>query len=791
VAGQESLGTAVLQLTVDDSALRKGIADAKKFIGRELGQAFSGKASGGRGRSGTDDRLQATRIISRRLGDELQKLANRGVNVTRQFKQLNAAITAAEKGQTETARARNKGIADFIRLENRAYAATKKRNQISGRSTFQSPIRGSLRQPGSPIFSERGARQGGARESIDALSQAQKRRYSLDQQIRSLEAAGVRTDRLRTTLGEVTTAQANRQFGLAKQLGNQLEFNLRKERDKLRVQQQQQRESDRQLQRAKQLGGARSAIGGATFIPGSPAYIREVARQTQKAERDRVREQARSTRATRAEIAEGRRIGRLNTSPVRGGVAFPGSPAALEREQRRREATRRTRIQGLQGRISSGLVGGAFPLLFGQGVGAAVGGGLGGLAGGSKFGFGLSLVGTIIGSAFDDAINKAKTLAAALDDPISSFDALKESALLSSRAVEKQAQALIQAGRTGEAYALIQQDLAARFGDASTAKELVDTTDKLTRRWSELSTVVGILTAGPLEKLAAQLLNLLGPAGAQLAFETRIAKLTPAQQKEAQQIKETELRKIPSFASSDAYAAAYTNALTAVNEVFGVTQQQVTLENNIRTSKATQLGIDNARIQIAKEEDRILSLQLQKRQIELERTRELNALGENAAPAARDKLMLDTKIKLLEIERQISDETKRRDEKQKKAAEDLLDLRLQNLKFLPKAERQSLIRQVGQPAVAEAQRRGVTLRSFSEIRDFSQFLKQEQQLRQDAGPELVSSNQQLNGTLQSTAEVVTGLIKTMDSLREKSWEVHVTIPGQNSSKTVDTLNQLS
>jgi hypothetical protein len=55
---------------------------------------------------------------------------------------------------------------------------------------------------------------------------------------------------------------------------------------------------------------------------------------------------------------------------------------------------------------SNALIGGAFPLLFGQGAGAAVGGGLGGALGGAfggTLGFGLSLVGTAIGQAVDDA----------------------------------------------------------------------------------------------------------------------------------------------------------------------------------------------------------------------------------------------------------------------------------------------------------------------------------------------------------------------------------------------------
>lgn len=57
--------------------------------------------------------------------------------------------------------------------------------------------------------------------------------------------------------------------------------------------------------------------------------------------------------------------------------------------------------------MSSGLIGGAFPLLFGQGPGAALGGGLGGAAGGlmgGQFGFALSLAGTAIGSAIDNVV---------------------------------------------------------------------------------------------------------------------------------------------------------------------------------------------------------------------------------------------------------------------------------------------------------------------------------------------------------------------------------------------------
>jgi hypothetical protein len=80
-------------------------------------------------------------------------------------------------------------------------------------------------------------------------------------------------------------------------------------------------------------------------------------------------------------------------------------------------ATQTTRARGGNGRvggaISSALIGGGFPLLFGQGPSAAAGGAVGGLAGGllgGGFGFALSIVGTAIG----DAVTKAEELDTAL-----------------------------------------------------------------------------------------------------------------------------------------------------------------------------------------------------------------------------------------------------------------------------------------------------------------------------------------------------------------------------------------
>jgi hypothetical protein len=61
----------------------------------------------------------------------------------------------------------------------------------------------------------------------------------------------------------------------------------------------------------------------------------------------------------------------------------------------------------LKGGIGSALIGGGFPMLFGQGPVAAAGGALGGLGGGmlgGMFGFGGSLVGSLIGQKIEEAM---------------------------------------------------------------------------------------------------------------------------------------------------------------------------------------------------------------------------------------------------------------------------------------------------------------------------------------------------------------------------------------------------
>ena len=99
--------------------------------------------------------------------------------------------------------------------------------------------------------------------------------------------------------------------------------------------------------------------------------------------------------------------------------------AAIRQRNADAEAKRKNRTAGL----SDAVIGGAFPLLFGQGIGASVGGALGGgvgaRVGGGKGGFGGSLVGTLVGQAtIDFAINSALELGNALKKPTQNIQEL-------------------------------------------------------------------------------------------------------------------------------------------------------------------------------------------------------------------------------------------------------------------------------------------------------------------------------------------------------------------------------
>jgi hypothetical protein len=199
-------------------------------------------------------------------------------------------------------------------------------------------------------------------------------------------------------------------------------------------------------------------------------------------------------------------------APERGRLGALGAPLPVPPLPRNFFGAQRTQLNRRRQDIASNaLIGGAFPLLFGQGIGASLGGAAGGAGGGAiggQFGFGLSLLGTAVGAQFDAIIQKSTVLGNALSNPIARFGELQQAGILSSKGLERQVESLIAVGREAEAAALIQQDLANSYGGAENAKRLADEQDRLNRSWSEFSlnlaqTALPTLAAGAEEAARA------------------------------------------------------------------------------------------------------------------------------------------------------------------------------------------------------------------------------------------------------------------------------------------------
>jgi hypothetical protein len=164
--------------------------------------------------------------------------------------------------------------------------------------------------------------------------------------------------------------------------------------------------------------------------------------------------------------------------------------------------------------VSEGLIGGAFPLLFGQGAGAAAGGLAGGAAGGfagGGLGFGLSLIGTALGTAFDTAVQSATELGAALVDTSKTFDLVKDRSLFSSKETEKLATKLSEMGFAASASILAQQEIINKVGATGyrSLTDLASASDETARAWGEFNLQLQAALAGPMAGLLEWVTSIL------------------------------------------------------------------------------------------------------------------------------------------------------------------------------------------------------------------------------------------------------------------------------------------
>jgi lambda family phage tail tape measure protein len=290
-----------------------------------------------------------------------------------------------------------------------------------------------------------------------------------------------------------------------------------------------------------------SPIRGGTNFPGSPTALKETEKAIERAMAQGIKNAVSSPIRGGANfpgspiaIEEARRQGIKNalSSPVRGGLNFPGSPIAVEAAMKGQRAgypsspiggsvnmpgspifNQTPFLERKFGRkggaaISEGLIGGAFPLLFGQGLGASVGGGLGGAVGGfagGGLGFGLSLIGTALGSALDGVATAAKDAASSLRDPITNFQKLADAGLFASKSQEQQIKNLIEYGNSAKATSIIQEELARKIGALGMRDmaNLDEQSVRLGKAWAELNLQIQAAIAGPLAGLLEWTANII------------------------------------------------------------------------------------------------------------------------------------------------------------------------------------------------------------------------------------------------------------------------------------------
>jgi len=190
------------------------------------------------------------------------------------------------------------------------------------------------------------------------------------------------------------------------------------------------------------------------------------------------------------------------------------STADIDKAANQRRKTRRNIVSGA-------AIGGAFPLLFGQGPGAALGGALGGGIGGAlggQGGFAGSLIGTIAGQAtIDFMINSLAKLSQALRKPSENVESLTQFLSIAGTELDATISTFQGLGLNATAASLAVEELSKRLGaegfgsveDVSRTLERFDNTMRDLR----LSAALAGEKFSPVLDFLADVLALVGKAG--------------------------------------------------------------------------------------------------------------------------------------------------------------------------------------------------------------------------------------------------------------------------------------
>jgi hypothetical protein len=262
---------------------------------------------------------------------------------------------------------------------------------------------------------------------------------------------------------------------------------------------------------SKEVSNARTQLKKASI--GTTNYFKAIGKtvETQKQFNQAVRRQETDFKVVQRLQSKGLEINHKNIQLVRDELAAEIKLARAKKRtakanlEKGQAGLQVNALRGLGGAVGSGIIGGGFPLLFGQGPTAALGGAIGGVAGGAlsaipgmgQFGFALSIAGTTIGSSLDD-------LTKSLTKPTENIENLVNRLGLVDTETGDLALELEKLGLTSSAAELLLKEFEREFGfSADQIKENAEKMTEFNNEINKLGTSLTLLLSdvlGPLIK---------------------------------------------------------------------------------------------------------------------------------------------------------------------------------------------------------------------------------------------------------------------------------------------------
>jgi hypothetical protein len=167
-------------------------------------------------------------------------------------------------------------------------------------------------------------------------------------------------------------------------------------------------------------------------------------------------------------------------------------------------------MTGVGQRFGGAVAAGAFPLLFGGGIGQATGGFLGGLGSGKMFS-GLTVGLQVLGGTLDKLAADTQAVALASRNAGTALQLMTERNLFSTKEIQRRAEELAKLGKAEELASLLTSELVEKLGAEGfdALQDLGDETDRVNKLWSELTIQLQALIAGPLSDFLSLIGDLL------------------------------------------------------------------------------------------------------------------------------------------------------------------------------------------------------------------------------------------------------------------------------------------